>query len=210
MTKYPIELLTYIRENAKGKTNKEITAMVNAKFQTDFEVKTIKSIKSNHKISSGLTGYFVKGNEPYNKGKKGKTVGRMAETQFKKNHKPHNYRPIGSERVTVDGYVYVKVADPSKWREKHKELWEAAHKKPIPKGHKIIFADHDRTNFNIDNLLLIKNSELAVMNRFHLCKTNEELTKIGLNAARLMMMTSQIHKRKKNKNIVMKGGKQHE
>lgn len=90
---------------------------------------------------------FKKGLTPWNKGLNVVAGGRSAETRFKKGRPPeqaHNYLPIGSVRVTKDGYLERKVTDdPSlfparRWVAVQRLVWEAAHG-PVPKGHIVVF-----------------------------------------------------------------------
>src|SRR5690349_10069864 len=113
----------FIKNNAPGRGTGELTELFNAHFGLNLPIGKIKSFKGNHKISSGLTGRFEKGHVPANKGKKGISQGGV-ETQFRKGHKPHNYVPVGSERVNGYDYVDIKIADPNKWRGKHLIVWE--------------------------------------------------------------------------------------
>ena len=48
---------------------------------------------------------------------------RSNRTSFKKGNRPKNYLPVGSESIDVDGYVKVKIQDPSKWELKHRIIW---------------------------------------------------------------------------------------
>lgn len=162
--RYIPEQRDFIKNNAAGRGNAELTDLFNARFGTDLPVEKIKRFKANHKVSSGLTGRFEKGHVPANKGKKGLSQGGV-ETQFKKGHKPHNYVPVGSERVNGDDYVDIKIADPNKWRGKHLIVWEQHHVCSVPKGHVVIFGDGNRRNFNPDNLILVTRGQLAIMNK---------------------------------------------
>lgn len=63
----------------------------------------------------------------------------------------HNKAPIGHERKAVDGYWWVKVADPNIFKLKHRILWEQHHG-PIPAGIEITFIDGDKDNITIGNL----------------------------------------------------------
>jgi hypothetical protein len=92
--------------------------------------------------------------------------------------------PIGTECVKGDGYIWVKIADPGKWRQKHLLLWEKANG-PVLKGHKVIFGDGDRQNIDINNLILVTAKQLAVLNRKGLIQNNAELTKTGIVLADL-------------------------
>ena len=70
--------------------------------------------------------------------------------RFKKEGKPWNWRPVGSERHSSGG-VMVKVAEPDQWRFKHQLVWEKANG-PLPRGFRIYFIDGDRFNCALDNL----------------------------------------------------------
>ena len=101
--------------------------------------------------------------------------------------------PVGTERTNTDGYVEIKIADPNKWKGKHRIIWEETHG-PIPKGHVVIFADGNRRNFDPDNLLLVSRAQLARMNQTHLIKNDAELTKTGVIVADVL---SKIGERKR-------------
>ena len=51
----------------------------------------------------------------------------------------------------------------------------------------MIFADRDKTNFNIDNLVLISNRELQVMNNKKLIQNDADLTKTGIMIANVLI-----------------------
>lgn len=42
------------------------------------------------------------------------------KTMFRKGNIPANHKPIGYERINADGYIEVKVAEPNKFRLKHR------------------------------------------------------------------------------------------
>jgi len=108
----------------------------------------------------GKETWFKKGQVPRNKGKKqheymtAEGIARSSTTRFKKGNKPQNYKPVGSERITSYGYTEVKIEDPNKWKPKHKIIYESHYNCTIPKGHKCIFIDGDKTNFDISNLIV--------------------------------------------------------
>lgn len=99
--------------------------------------------------SAGECNRFKRGSTPHNKGKRtpGLSIGRMGDTQFKKGRRAkeaHNYVPIGSTRLSKDGYLERKVTDdPSlvparRWVAVHRLVWEAANG-AIPKGFIVAF-----------------------------------------------------------------------
>jgi hypothetical protein len=119
---------------------------------------------------------FPKGHVPANKGlrRKGWAPGRMAETQFKPGVRQgvavKLYKPIGTERVSKDGYRERKVNDDlplqRRWRAVHLIVWEAANG-PVPKGHAIIFKNGDKTDIRLENLLCISRADNMRRNSYH-------------------------------------------
>ena len=87
--------------------------------------------------------------------------------RFKNNHRISSgfkscNLPVGSLREDK-GYIYVKIAEPNVWIEKHRLIYESMYGN-IPTGHKVIFADKNKRNFDPDNLILVSNSEALIMN----------------------------------------------
>lgn len=103
---------------------------------------------------------FKKGCEAPNKGKKmsPEQYARASRTMFKKGNIPATHREVGEERLSIDGYVEVKVAEPNVWKAKHRVIWEQHHGE-IPPGYHIQFRNHDKTDFRIENLYMISKSE---------------------------------------------------
>ena len=122
------------------------------------------------------------------------------KTSFKKGNVPHTLLPIGSESVTRDGYTIVKVSNKGKrsdcWRPKQRLVWEK-HYGPVPDGHAVVFGDGDKTNFSLDNLILVSRSQLSVMNTKKLIQNDAELTKAGANVAQLIISINKAKKKKK-------------
>jgi hypothetical protein len=93
----------------------------------------------------------------------------------------------GNESKKYDGYIMVKIEGPKiAWVSKCRVVWEKANG-PIPEGHAIMFADGNKSNFDLDNLILVSRNELAVMNHLRLVHANKDLTKAGKAVADLIM-----------------------
>ena len=120
---------------------------------------------SEQRKTLGQNGQFKKGLIPHNKGKKlsDATKAKLAKTMFKSGDRPHNALPVGAESEDKDGYLIVKIAEPNVWRYKH----HIAYGEPVPKGHKVIFIDGNKRNFDKANLMLISNAELMNRNTMH-------------------------------------------
>ena len=197
MHRYSEEQKEFIITNNYGKYSKEIAEMFNQYFKTNITAKEIAYFRRNHKLKSGLTGQFKKGNVPHNKDKKQveymskEAIERTKKTRFKKGNKPKNYRPVGSERITKDGYIEVKVADPNKWETKNKIIYKQ-YFGDIPEGHKIIYADGNKLNNDINNLILVSDNEELIMNRHRLRTEDIELTKTGYLIAKVIDKTNMV------------------
>ncbi|HQZ60446.1 MAG TPA: HNH endonuclease, partial [Acinetobacter sp.] len=134
------------------------------------------------------SGKFKKGMTPHNKGKKlsDSTKAKLVKTMFKSGNRPHNTLQVGAETQDKDGYVMVKVAEPSVWQYKH----HVAYGEPVPTGYKVVFLDGNKYNFERDNLQLVSNAELMQRNTMHryppelvrLLKTLNKLKKRVANA----------------------------
>jgi hypothetical protein len=74
--------------------------------------------------------------------------------------------------------VRVKTRNPRTWKFKHRLIWEKAHGK-IPRDHVVLFADGDKLNFALNNLLLVSRRELSVMNKQGLICNHRDLTLAG-------------------------------
>ncbi len=199
--KYTDEMKQFILDNYKGRYNQELADLFNQKFNTNITSRTIKSYKANNKLNSGLTGKFRKGQIPHNKGKKmpKEVYEKVKHTMFAKGNVPPNHRPVGSERISKDGYIEVKVAEPNKWRLKQRVVYEEA-KGKIPEGCPIIFLDGNKRNFDIDNLRCITRSELLYLNCNGLNNSNE-ITETGILMARLDRAKNKKKQELKDKNV---------
>lgn len=191
--KWTEEECQFLKDNVKGITLKELTNRYNKKFNMNLTESAIANRKNKLKLRSGISGgQFEKGHIPANKGKKGYMSQEQYEkckiTMFKKGNVPPNRREIGSERIDKDGYVLVKIRDGylnKNWVLKHRLIYEQIHGK-IPKNHKVVFADGNKRNFDPDNLLLVSYAEELIMNQRKLFTEDAELTKAGLNVAKVL------------------------
>lgn len=195
--KYTIQESQFMEEYVPGHCYAEIQKAFIENFGWDITRGQIKSYISNHHLNTGQTGYFKKGQKPFNKGKKGVCAAGCEKTWFKKGQIPHNHRPVGSERMDKGGYIKVKTGEPNEWRMKHRVVWESAHG-AIPKGYMILFRDNDRTNTDLGNLVLVKRSTNAILNNTKLCNYNGELKETAIGIAELMAASSKARKRKKD------------
>ena len=107
---------------------------------------------------------FAKGQSPANKGKRieefmsEEGIRRSSRTRFKRGHRPHNQRDIGTECVHGDGYVYLRIE--SGCVLKHRYVWEQANGE-VPEGYVVAFRDGNRQNCDLSNLYLLSREDNA-------------------------------------------------
>ena len=140
-----------------------------------------EAIKNNGRFSKGMT--------PWNKGLSYQPNNK--ETRFQKGNIPHVHRKVGSERINRDGYIEIKVAEPNVWDLKHRVVYEKHHGE-IPNDHVVIFADRNKMNLDIDNLILVSRHQLLVLNDNKLIKDDANLTKAGINVSNLIIKLREI------------------
>lgn len=188
---YTEEVVEFIKQNYKEHDNIELANLINKRFNLNLTNNAIQMFKTNYKrryginLSSGINkGCIKKGNIPWNKGTKG--ICKPNSGCFKKGNISANNVPIGTERKNKNGYIEIKVRDAcgnKNWELKQRYLYEKQFGK-IPSKHKVIFADGNIYNFEIDNLILVSNGEELKMNQYGLRGKNKEITKAGANLAK--------------------------
>lgn len=118
-------------------------------------------------------GRFKKGIKPYNTGK---YIRNSPATEFKKGNRPGNYRQIGSERITKDGYIEIKIDDPNKWKLKHRWIWESVNG-VIPKGYILVCKTNNKLNCSSENWEMITMAE-NVRRNHNTEKTSEKMAEL--------------------------------
>lgn len=145
----------------------------------------------------GASTRFKPGQIPWNKGVRGLIYPGAVATQFKPGHRGvralARYQPIGTERVTVDGYLERKINDDmplqKRWRAVHIVLWEQVNG-PLPAGHALVFRDRNKRNIGLENLELVTRAELMRRNSCH---------NYGPEIAKLVQLRGAINRKINNK-----------
>ncbi len=117
---------------------------------------------------TGRTGRFEPGQDSWNKGRKGHCPPGCEKGWFKKGQRTgkaaQNYKPIGTERMTKDGYLERKIHNGrpfrSRWRAVHLIRWEERNG-PAPDGCALKCLDGDRANTDPDNWVAVPRALLA-------------------------------------------------
>jgi len=183
------EQIAFIADAYRRMDMRSVQAAVNERFELSLSFNQVRAAIKNRRLKSGRDGRFVNG-QPKVPGSGTKAANR---TSFKKgrpaNH-ARNYLPIGSTRLSKDGYIERKVTDDPKlvparrWIAEHRLIWEA-HNGPVPDGHVVVFLDGDLTNLALENLRCVPRGVLAVMNKRGLSKSTGEARKAAILASEL-------------------------
>jgi hypothetical protein len=149
---------------------------------------------------TGSSSRFQKGQSAWNKGMKGLQTGGQAgwfKPGYRGGRALEKYQPIGTIRVSKDGYLQKKIHDgmplQSRWRGVHLVNWEAVHGPVNTKTNALCFKDGNKENCAIENLELVTRADLARRNM--VLAISPEVRKVmQLRGA----ITRQINKRKQN------------
>lgn len=122
-------------------------------------------------IIAGRKYQFKKGHIPANAGQKmsDEVRNKIKHTFFKKGHRPHNWRPVGSMRKNTDGYWMIKTKEPQTWELFHRKLWEDKHGK-LSQSKIVVHKGPQPENpgdINIKNLQVISKKENMERNTVH-------------------------------------------
>lgn len=198
------KMLDFLREGYRRLSLADLAAAFNREFGTDRSEVSIRAATRNHNMKSGRTGLFKPGHISWNTGMKGyQAGGRAVETQFKKGERhgaaQHNYKPIGSTRISKDGYIERKVTDDHpvparRWIGEHRLVWEAANG-PVPDGHVVVFLDGDKLNVNLENLRCVPRGVLATLNKLGMNETSGEARKAAILTAEVMNKASALERK---------------
>lgn len=187
----------YFMSIYKNKQIVTLTDKMNHRFNKHWKVSQIRSYLQNHSLNTGVSTRFKKGHYTWNKGLK-RPRGSINSGNFQKGHIPKNAHQVGTEVITHEGYIKVKVANPNRWKLKHRIVYEREYG-DIPKDNVVIFIDGDKTNVSIDNLMCIERGALAILNKWNTLGKNKEINKTKILLAKLYYKRSQRKNQKKRR-----------
>lgn len=164
--RYTDEQREWLRGFIPGHSWREISEAYEERFGRRLTKGTIANLKTTLRVRSGTVGgRFNKGRVPSNKGKRWDEFmspegqERCRSSQFRRGNVPHNaFHRLLDEKV--DGYgswVYVRPRNrrypADDWIGEQRFVWMQANGRDWPDGCMAVFADHDRTNMDPDNIV---------------------------------------------------------
>jgi hypothetical protein len=194
--RYTQEEKEFIGCICEGLTLDEILEKFIERFGVNVTKKSIKGIMYRNNFKNHMQGFktrFKKEQEAWNKGKKGLQTG-GEEGWFKKGNLPSTHKPVGSEAVS-EGTLLIKIAEPNVWVKKHRYIWEQAYG-PIPNGMVVRFADGNKMNVTLDNLLLVSRRVCTSVVKRKMEQEDPDLNMTAHKLAELDLTIKDIKKRK--------------
>lgn len=187
------EQLSFLEQNYKGISRKDLQARFNEKFNKNLSEHAIKQICNYRGWNNGLTGKFGNRSEwkPWNIGiSKEEFYSHYDEGAVKKNCKNminSNRKYKKGDIVSWHGSPFIVIEDKKAdvWVHRLKSMGRYVYEKAygeIPKGHKIIYKDNNPWNYKLDNLLCVSNKEIMILaqcNAFGLGNITEALCEVS-------------------------------
>jgi hypothetical protein len=211
---YSVEERAFIQSVSQLPRNEAHQAFCQRFNREEISLQNFNALCKRNGWLTGRTGCFAKGQEPPNKGKPCPpgTGGRhpnARKTQFQRGERQgvavRLYKPIGTERISKDGYLERKIHDgmplQSRWRAVHLVEWEAKNG-PLPAGYALKCLDGDRRNVDPSNWEAIPRGVLARLNGGRFRKTlsyddaANELKPIVMAAAKLKHWVGELQRRR--------------
>lgn len=174
------EMDSFLKSYVADTPYRVLADMVNAEFKTSFTRQQVKDRCKLLRLKNRVDGRFLKGQIPWMKGKPSA-----------------NHLPVGSETIW-GGDIYRKIQEPGIWKRLNHIIWEESFG-PIPEGMLMIFLDGNHMNCSLDNLMLVKRSEIRPL-YYHvpeLRSGNRELARTAVNYFRLRMKIRNLEKDKR-------------
>ncbi len=168
---YSAEELAWIEDN-KHLPRRDLHADFRERFdRQDVSQTNLTALCKRKGWLTGRTGQFVKGQEPANKGKKGFCAPGSEKGWFRKGERrgvaTKLYKPIGTERISKDGYIERKIHDgmplQSRWRAVHLIRWEEQNG-PLPAGYALKCLNGDKADTDPANWQAIPRALLPRLN----------------------------------------------
>jgi hypothetical protein len=165
----------FIRAAYQVESLRQVTVRLNHHFASSFTVNQVRSLVSNNGIKSGRSGCFYPGQSRV-PGSGAKGPNRTSFKPGRPANEARNYLPIGSTRISKDGYIERKVTDDPglyparRWVAEHRLVWERE-VGPIPPGHIVVSRSGrhstDVSEITIDKLECISKAENMRRNTVH-------------------------------------------
>lgn len=167
---YSAEERAWVKAHAHDDRHEAHAAFVARFNRPDVTFANYDALRKRNGWHTGRSGRFVKGGPSLWKGRKRKPHPNSDQHQFKKGQSPHNTKWLGHERINLDGYIEISVAETNphtgyhrRYVLKHRWLWEKLNGK-VPRDHCLKSIDGNKTNTDPANWVLVPRALLPRLN----------------------------------------------
>ena len=160
--KYPKEMEDYARKYAKTLTREQLRRRLEKKYNL---------LISTHKLTHYL----------YNRNI------RCIDYNVKVTQRRIDRHPVGYEYKLDDGMIKVKIAQPNKYEYKQRLIYMKYHNCKLKDDEYIIFRNHDRNDYSIDNLVKVSRKESSYLANYEMYSKDPDVTDTGVLTAKLMI-----------------------
>lgn len=158
-------------------SRRELAEEINKRFGRDFTDKAVCAHCYENGIQLGLC---------------------YSNSDVQRGEKHWRHRPVGSFQEKK-GYIRIKVAEPNKWMQYQRYVWEQNHPGQSAEGKTVIFMDGNTRNFEPSNLECVERCELSVMAELGCtAESSREERELYLLRARLVCAKSKMLGSKEN------------
>lgn len=181
--KWNDEEIDFLREVYPKHGRKETTRIFNEHYNLDLSENSIKHMVELFKIKAPTNGCFRKGHIPANKGipMTPEQYAKCRPTMFKKGGTPPNHRPVGSDRISKDGYIEVKIAEPNRWELLQVLVMQSMLGRKLKKNVEMVrFLDGNKLNCDPSNLMMTTRRVNARVNQRKIKPTSAEAMKAAI------------------------------
>lgn len=152
-------------------SRRELAEEINKRFGREFTDKAVCSHCYDNGIQLGLC---------------------FSNSSIPRGEKHWRHRPVGSFQEKK-GYIRIKVAEPNKWMQYQRYVWEQHHPGESAEGKTVIFMDGNNRNFDPSNLECVERGELSVMAELGCtAESSREERELFLLRARLVCAKSKL------------------
>lgn len=149
--------------------------LIKTEEQKEFLIKilTYHNNKETIEIFKKKYGYCISEKSLHNYRQKYKIKKKYKQYDKNNNMVRTNKKPLYSEYINPNRNVYIRIG--KKRKVKTRFVWEQYYGREVPKGYDIIFADGNKNNFDINNLVVAKRSVRIFMQKNEIKTINKEI-----------------------------------
>lgn len=197
--KYSEEYIEWLRKEAPGSMRQDLLRRSIEEFGLDIDSVKLDKLMTYYGIHTGVDTTYKKGQAGWNKGTKG--LMKRNSGSYQTGRIASNRLPVGTMRKAHDGFYETKYEQPDKWMLSHRLIWIQAGRE-LNSNDMILFADGNKENLSLDNLIKVTRSEMGVMKTTRgMHFDNPSVTRVNVALAKLRIKNRNLKKKAKEMEV---------